>query len=242
MLRRQALRHVVVQRDRLVELVVAEHVEERARTSRCARCRSAPASRRSPGGRRTRRAPRRPAPARRRRAPCRRRRWPRRCAACMPLERRRRRSAGRRACRRSSGSPIGSVRVGRRPAARRARRGSSRCTISRRRVVQRCPAVPAAANDDAAHGEIEVGRRARRSPRCCRRARGSRARSGRRRRGATCAAHRASSRWRDTIGDARVGDQRRADVGAAEQHLVRSVGRADVGGGAARTGRRTPAP
>ena len=40
----------------------------------------------------------------------------------------------------------------------------------------------------------------------------------------------------DTMATARVGGERGADVGAAEQHLVEPVGRADVGGGAAQQG------
>ena len=39
-------------------------------------------------------------------------------------------------------------------------------------------------------------------------------------------------------GDAVVGGERGADVGAAQQHLVEAGGRADVGGGPLRTGRR----
>ena len=54
-------------------------------------------------------------------------------------------------------------------------------TISRRKVVHRCPAVPAAAKTIARSAKLQVGASERRSSRCCRRARAGCGRSGRRR-------------------------------------------------------------
>ena len=86
--RRQTLRHIVVQVDRLVEVVVGQRRTGADRTSRCARCRSGRASPRSPAARSTRRVPRRPAPDLRRPAASRRRRGGRR--RCRAPRRRRR--------------------------------------------------------------------------------------------------------------------------------------------------------
>ena len=145
------------------------------------------------------------------------------------VERRRRRSAGRRACpRRADRRSAAWRRRGR--CARRAGRGSSggrsaaatTCTAGRRcrRPRRRCR---------AARGR---GRRmVRRSPRCCRRARGSSGRSGRRR-PARPGAPSPSSRWPRRSARL-VSDERRADVGAAEQDLVES--------GPVRRSRRPPA-
>ena len=78
-----------------------------------------------------------------------------------------------------------------RSAARRASSAIVSCTISRRRVVQRWPAVPAAAKTMPAGRELEVGATARRSRRCCRRAR------------AGVRPNRAATRGRDLAGPCR---------------------------------------
>ena len=196
--RRQTLGHVVVQRHRLVEVVVAEHVQQRTerlgahdlglvghRHDR----RRARSGRRAPRRRATRSPPTTSLPPV---ARWRRRSLPR----CR--RRRRRRSAGRRACRRPAG---------RRSARWRRPWPAGRRSSSRTRVVHDQPAQAGAAlaggadgrEGDAAHGQIEVGRRAPRWRRCCRRARGSAARSGTPRpapRPGPCASTRWPTRWR----------------------------------------------
>ena len=183
--RRQALRHVVVQRDRLVELAVARSRRGSARTSPRARssvCAGIAHDRRphvvragpavgqhalaaadaSP-----------PSRARLRRAPL-----------CMPSNAVARRSAGRTSVPGSRGSPIRHAARTPARAARPARRAIDSCTISRRSDVQRWPAVPTAANTIArtARSRSALGRR--RSSRCCRRARAASGPS----RAATCGA------------------------------------------------------
>ena len=81
--RRQALRHVVVQRDRLVERLVGEHVEDRREGLVAHRRRSARGISRGPGAHRRRRAPS-PRARARRRGPAALRPAPRASAACMP--------------------------------------------------------------------------------------------------------------------------------------------------------------
>ena len=141
--RRQALRHVVVHGDRLVEVVVGEHVEDRRERLAAHDV----ALRRHPDECRldvvrvaglVGQHPRRRRSARRRRpAPCRARRRNPRTRPC--------RSAARPACRRRAGSRSAASR--RRPTIRSTSSSAiDSCAITRRSVVQRWPAVPAAEN------------------------------------------------------------------------------------------------
>ena len=156
--RRQALRHAVVQGDRLVEVVVARSRRGSVRTSRCARCRSGRASRRSPGGRRTRpgaSSAERPLAAGDELAALGRQR-PRSTAACDRT--RRRRSSGPTSVPSASGSPIGSDCVG--PAD-----ALDELVVDRPVHDQAAQAGAALAGgaggreDDATQCQVEVGRR-----------------------------------------------------------------------------------
>ena len=194
MRRGQALRHVVVQRDRLVEVAVASARRGSARRSRGGRRRSAPASRRWPGGRRRRPGGGRPARARRR--------WtvPPSLLACgeRRLHGLERGAVDQRADQRARLQRVADRHRARRrasaaPAARRAtlvvddQPAQAWCSAGRR-CRRRRTAM-------RAQREVEVGRRARRSRRCCRRARAARGRSARPPCGADGAAHARSSRW-----------------------------------------------
>ena len=188
--RRQSLRHVVVAGDRLGE-IVAQHVEDR-REGLVAHDR---ALRRHLDQRRL--------DVMRRRDTCR-----QHAAAAGDRPPSSFACASAAACARSAASISGptsvpaSQRIADRQAARRplqrrhaACRGSSSWTKSRRSEVQRCPAVPTAENRIARSRHAEFRRRARRSSRCCRRARGWRGRNAAPLR-AERAAHARSNRWR----------------------------------------------
>ena len=112
--------------------------------------------------------------------------WPRR-RAC--------RSAGRPACPARADCRSASLRIGVLQPRRRACRRRCSCTMRRRSVVQRWPGGADGGEQDRAHGEIEIGRRRDDHARCCRRARGWRGRSARRR-AAPPRGPCASSRWR----------------------------------------------
>ena len=104
------------------------------------------------------------------------------------------------------------------------------CTIRRRRLRAALAGGADGREDDAAHGELEVGRRGDDRRVVAAELEDRAAEAATATTGATARPMRVEP-VADTIGDALVGGERRADVGAAEQHLVEAGRRADVGGG-----------